>query len=116
MVELGRLLTALVTPFTREGAVDYKQAQQLALALLGSGSAGVVLSGTTGEVPTLSGEEKIRLYAEVKKAVGDAGAVVAGTGNYNTAESEELSREAEKAGVDGLLLTVPSYRNTTPEG
>ena len=116
MVELGRLLTAMVTPFTPEGAVDYKQAQQLALALLRSGSDGVVLSGTTGEVPTLSGEEKIRLYAEVKKAVGDAGAVVAGTGNYNTAESEELSREAEKAGVDGLLLTVPYYSKPTQEG
>jgi len=116
MVELGRLLTAMVTPFTAEGAVDYKQAQQLALALLRSGSDGVILSGTTGEVPTLGYEEKVRLFAEVKQAIGDSGAVVAGTGNYNTAESEELSREAEKAGVDGLLFTVPYYSKPTQEG
>jgi len=116
MVELGRLLTAMVTPFTAEGAVDYKQAQQLALALLRSGSDGVILSGTTGEVPTLSYEEKVRLFTEVKQAIGDSGAVVAGTGNYNTAESEELSREAEKAGVDGLLFTVPYYSKPTQEG
>jgi 4-hydroxy-tetrahydrodipicolinate synthase len=116
MAELGRLLTAMVTPFTAEGSVDYKQAQQLALALLDSGSDGVVITGTTGEVPTLSHEEKLRLYGEVKQAVGDAGAVVAGTGNYNTAESEELCREAEKAGVDGLLLTVPYYNKPTQEG
>jgi 4-hydroxy-tetrahydrodipicolinate synthase len=116
MVELGRLLTAMVTPFTAEGAVDYKQAQELALALLRSGSDGVILSGTTGEVPTLSHDEKVRLFTEVKQAIGDSGAVVAGTGNYNTAESEELSREAEKAGVDGLLFTVPYYSKPTQEG
>ena len=116
MAELGRLLTAMVTPFTAEGAVDYKQAQQLALALLRSGSEGVILSGTTGEVPTLSYEEKVRLFTEVRQAIGDSGAVVAGTGNYNTAESEELSREAEKAGVDGLLFTVPYYSKPTQEG
>jgi 4-hydroxy-tetrahydrodipicolinate synthase len=116
MAELGRLLTAMVTPFTPEGEVDYKQAQQLALALLDSGSNGMVVTGTTGEVPTLSHDEKLRLYREVKQAVGDAGAVVAGTGNYNTAESEELCREAEKAGVDGLLLTVPYYNKPTQEG
>lgn len=116
MAELGRLLTAMVTPFKPDGAVDYRQAQQLALALLRAGSDGVVVTGTTGEVPTLTHEEKVRLYCEVKQAVGEAGAVVAGTGNYNTAESEELCREAETAGVDGLLLTVPYYNKPTQEG
>ncbi len=116
MAEIGRLLTAMVTPFTPEGDVDYAQAQRLAMALLNSGSDGVVVSGTTGEAPTLTTEEKLRLFAEVKRAVGDAGVVVAGTGNYNTAESVELSREAARAGVDGLLLTAPYYNKPTQEG
>lgn len=116
MAEIGRLLTAMVTPFTLEGEVDYAQAQRLAMALLNSGSDGVVVSGTTGEAPTLTTEEKLRLFAEVKRGVGDAGVVVAGTGNYNTAESVELSREAARAGVDGLLLTAPYYNKPTQEG
>jgi 4-hydroxy-tetrahydrodipicolinate synthase len=116
MKALGRLLTAMVTPFTEGGAVDYAQAKRLALALLASGSDGVVVSGTTGEAPTLFKEEKLRLFSEVKKAVGDRGSVIAGTGSYNTAESVELSREAERAGVDGLLLVVPYYNKPTQEG
>jgi len=116
MAEIGRLLTAMVTPFDEEGKVGYEQAQRLALALLDSGSDGVVLAGTTGEAPTLSHEEKIRLFGLVKQAVGDRGAVIAGTGTYNTAESVELSREAEfVAQVDGLLLTCPYY-NRPPQG
>ncbi len=116
MTELGRLLTAMITPFDDSGAVDYKQAQQLALALLRSGSDGVVVAGTTGEVPTLTHDEKVGLFKAVKQAVGDGGVVIAGTGNYNTAESEKLGREAETAGVDGLLLTVPYYNKPTQEG
>src|SRR3972149_982527 len=115
-MEIGRLLTAMVTPFDEEGKVDYQQAQRLALALLDSGSDGVVVAGTTGEAPTLSHEEKLKLFAEVKRAVNGRGAVIAGTGTYNTAESVELSQEAERAGVDGLLLTVPYYSKPTQEG
>ena len=116
MTEIGRLITAMVTPFDQQGQVDYPQAKRLANALLDSGSDGVIVSGTTGESPTLTTEEKIRLFAEVKSAVGDRGAVVAGTGNYSTAESIELSREAEAAGVDGLLLVVPYYNKPPQEG
>ncbi|MBI4498663.1 MAG: 4-hydroxy-tetrahydrodipicolinate synthase, partial [Chloroflexi bacterium] len=116
MTQIGRLLTAMVTPFDAQGQVDYEQAKRLARALLDSGSDGLVVSGTTGESPTLSAEEKLRLYAEVKSAVGDRGAVVAGTGNYNTHESIDLSREAERLGVDGLLLVVPYYNNPPQEG
>ena len=116
MAQIGRLLTAMVTPFTPEGAVDYAQAGRLALALLESGSDGVVVSGTTGEAPTLTTYEKLRLFAEVKQAVGGAGVVIAGTSSYNTAESVELSQEAERAGVDGLLLTCPYYNKPTQEG
>jgi 4-hydroxy-tetrahydrodipicolinate synthase len=106
----------MITPFDESGAVDYEQAQQLALALLRSGSDGVVVAGTTGEVPTLSHDEKMGLFKAVKQAVGDAGVVIAGTGNYNTAESEKLGREAEAVGVDGLLLTVPYYNKPPQEG
>ena len=116
MVEIGRLLTAMVTPFTAEGAVDYAQAGRLALALLESGSDGVVAAGTTGEAPTLTGAEKLALFTEVKKAVGGGGAVMAGTSTYNTAESVELTREAAKTGVDGFLLTSPYYNRPTQEG
>lgn len=116
MTEIGRLLTAMVTPFDAQGQVDYEQAKRLARALLDSGSDGLVVTGTTGESPTLSTEEKLRLYAEVKSVVGDRGAVVAGTGNYNTLESIVLSREAEEIGVDGLLLVVPYYNNPPQEG
>ena len=116
MTEIGRLITAMITPFDEQGKVDYAQAKRLAQALLDSGSDGLVIAGTTGESPVLTSEEKIRLFAEVKEAIGDRGAVVAGTGNYNTAESIELSREAEKAGADALLLTVPYYNKPPQEG
>jgi len=116
MKDLGRLLTAMVTPFDSEGRVDYQQAKRLANALLDSGSHGLVVSGTTGESPTLTTEEKLRLFAEVKGAIGDRGCVVAGTGNYCTAESIELTKEAERAGVDGILLVVPYYNKPTQEG
>jgi 4-hydroxy-tetrahydrodipicolinate synthase len=115
-MEIGRLLTAMVTPFDREGKVDYEQAKRLALALLDSGSAGLVIAGTTGEAPTLSVEEKLTLFGEVKGAVGNRGAVIAGTGTYNTAESIALTREAEGLGVDGVLLTTPYYSKPPQEG
>ena len=116
MAEFGRLLTAMVTPFDDQGEVDYPQARRLAQALLDSGSDGVVVYGTTGEAPTLTHEEKLRLFAEVKDAVDDRGVVIAGTGTYSTAESIELSKEAAQTGVDGLLLTVPYYNRPTQEG
>jgi len=116
MADIGRLLTAMVTPFNDKGEVDYVQAKRLAHALLDSGSDGVVVSGTTGEAPTLTTDEKMRLFGEIKESVGDKGVVIAGTGTYNTAESIELSQEAEKQGVDGLLLVVPYYNKPPQEG
>ena len=112
----GRLLTAMVTPFTAAGEVDYAQAQRLARALLASGSDGFVVAGTTGEAPTLSHLEKLDLFRAVKEAVGSDGVVLAGTSTYDTRESIVLSREAEAVGVDGLLLTVPYYSKPTQEG
>ena len=116
MQRLGRLLTAMVTPFDERGEVDYAQARKLARALVQSGSDGVLVSGTTGESPTLSVDEKLRLFGEVKDELGGDGAVVAGTGNYSTKESIELTREAEKVGVDACLLVVPYYNRPTQEG
>jgi len=116
MKKIGRLLTAMVTPFDDQGMVDYKQTKKLALALLNSGSEGLVVSGTTGESPTLSREEKLRLFGEVKSALGERGTVIAGTGNYNTAESLELTKEAERIGVNACLLVVPYYNRPTQEG
>lgn len=115
-MEIGRLLTAMVTPFDGAGDVDYDQAQRLARALLDSGSDGLVVAGTTGEAPTLSHDEKLKLFAAVKEAVDGRGTVLAGTGTNDTAASIELSREAERADVDGLLLTAPYYNRPTQEG
>ena len=116
MNTFGRLLTAMVTPFTPGGDVDYEQAKKLAKALLDSGSDGLVVSGTTGECPTLTVDEKLRLFAEIKSVAGDRGSVIAGTGSYSTASSIELTRQAEKEGVDGCLLVVPYYSKPTQEG
>jgi len=106
----------MVTPFDARGEVDYQQAKRLALSLMDSGSDGMVVSGTTGESPTLSKEEKLRLFAETKSAMANRGIVVAGTGSYDTKESQELTREAEKAGVDACLLVVPYYNRPTQQG
>ena len=116
MKKLGRLLTAMVTPFNEKGEVDYEQAKKLALALLNSGSDGVVVVGTTGESPTLIRQEELRLFSEVKSAVGERGAVIAGTGSNSTAEAIEATKEAERIGVDACLLVVPYYNKPTQEG
>jgi len=116
MPRFGRLLTAMVTPFDQKGEVDYAQARNLARVLIKSGSDGLVVSGTTGESPTLTVAEKLRLFAEIKDELKGEGAVIAGTGNYSTKESIELTREAEKLGVDGCLLVVPYYNRPTQEG
>ena len=116
MKELGRLITAMVTPFTESGEVDYEQAKKLALALLDSGSDGLVVVGTTGESPTLLRREEIKLFTEIKEAVGNRGSIIAGTGSNSTAEAMEATREAEKVGVDACLLVVPYYNKPTQEG
>ena len=116
MREPGRLLTAMVTPFNQEGEVDYEQAKKLALALLDSGSEGLVVVGTTGESPTLIRDEELRLFAEVKSAVGERGLVVAGTGSNSTTEALEATKSAERVGVDACLLVVPYYNKPTQEG
>ena len=116
MAEIGRLLTAMITPFDQAGEVDYGQARKLAKGLVNSGSDGLVIGGTTGESPSMSDDEKIRLFAEVKEEVGDSAAVVAGTTDNNHRKSAEISKEAEAVGADALLLTVPAYNKPSQEG
>src|SRR5947209_18602282 len=98
VMEIGRLLTAMATPFDRDGQLDAAQAGRLARALLDSGSEGLVVAGTTGESPTLSVKEKWRLFASVKQAVGGRGADIDGNGNDSTAESMEPTQEAGNNG------------------
>ncbi|GBC94970.1 4-hydroxy-tetrahydrodipicolinate synthase [bacterium HR16] len=115
-VNWGPVVTAMVTPFDENLEVNYDAAQALAELLVQTGSTGLVVSGTTGESPTLTHEEKVTLFRKVKEAVGNRAAVLAGTSTYDTAESVRLSQEAERAGVDGLLLVAPYYNRPSQEG
>ena len=115
-VNWGPVVTAMVTPFNENLEVNYDAAQALAELLVQTGSTGLVVSGTTGESPTLTHEEKVTLFRKVKEAVGNRAAVLAGTGTYDTEESVRLSQEAERAGVDGLLLVAPYYNRPSQEG
>jgi 4-hydroxy-tetrahydrodipicolinate synthase len=106
----------MVTPFGPGGEVDCTRAGWLAEKLVESGSDGLVVAGTTGESPTLSKEEKLRLFSTVVERVGGRAAVIAGTGTYDTAESVAFTQEAEKTGVDGILLVNPYYNKPSQEG
>jgi 4-hydroxy-tetrahydrodipicolinate synthase len=106
----GRMMTAMVTPLTPDGAVDYDGAARLAAYLVDDmRNEGLVVSGTTGESPTTSDEEKDRLLRAVLEAVGDRASVVAGVGTNDTAHTKELARQAEQAGAHGTLVVTPYY-------
>jgi len=113
----GRVLTAMVTPFTAERALDLAGAQRLASYLVDEqANDALVISGTTGESPTTGDAEKEALLRAVKEAVGDRARIVAGVGTYNTAHTLELARVAEKAGADGLLVVTPFYNKPPQAG
>lgn len=116
MPVFGRVLTAMVTPFNDAGEIDYAQAAALAKRLADSGSDGIVVAGTTGESPTLSDEEKIRLVRTVKETVAGRAMVVAGTGTYDTRHSIHLTKEAAREGADGILLVNPYYNRPSQDG
>lgn len=116
MSKFGRLLTAMITPFFENGNVDYKNARILAKKIIKSGSDGLVIGGTTGEAPSMTDDEKIKLFEEIKDEIGDSGHIIAGTTDNNTNASINLSKRAESAGVDGILLTVPAYNKPTMGG
>ncbi|WP_405722400.1 4-hydroxy-tetrahydrodipicolinate synthase [Streptomyces sp. NBC_01537] len=112
----GRVLTAMVTPFTPDGALDLDGAQQLAAHLVAAGNDGLVVNGTTGESPTTSDAEKSQLVRAVLEAVGDRAFVIAGVGTNDTHHSIELARQAEQAGAHGLLTVTPYYSKPPQEG
>ncbi len=115
-IELGRVLTAMVTPFAPDGSLDHEAIGRLARALLASGSEGLVLTGTTGETPTLSIEEQVEVWRTVRKAVGPEATLVAGASTNSTSESLEMVREGESAGMTALMFTVPYYNKPPQEG
>ncbi|RTL64884.1 MAG: 4-hydroxy-tetrahydrodipicolinate synthase [Pseudonocardiaceae bacterium] len=112
----GQVLTAMLTPFDSDGALDLAKAEELASHLVDLGNDGLVVNGTTGEGPTTSDEEKSELVRAVVSAVGDRAVVVAGAGTYDTRHSVHLAREAEKAGAHGLLVVTPYYSRPPQSG
>jgi 4-hydroxy-tetrahydrodipicolinate synthase len=113
---LGEVLTATVTPFDADGAVDYERYRELCAYLVDNGSDGVVVNGTTGEAPTLSDEERLGLLRAALDAVGDSATVLAGTGTYSTAHSIHLTEQAHEAGAHGFLVVTPYYNKPPPRG
>src|SRR5665213_2826730 len=113
---LGNVLTAMVTPFSEDGSVDFDSFQRLARHLVENGSDGVVVSGTTGESPNLTDDERIDLFRAAIEAVGDDATVVAGTGTYSTAHSVHLTEQAHELGVDSFLVVTPYYNKPPQRG
>ena len=113
---LGEVLTAVVTPFGRDGAVDFERFRELAQHLVESGSDGLVVAGTTGESPNLTDDERLELFRVAVDALRGRGTVVAGTGTYSTAHSVHLTRGAQELGVDGLLVVTPYYNKPPARG
>lgn len=115
-MNFGQILTAMVTPFDHNEEIDFPATQNLINYLIESGTEGLVVSGTTGESPTLTEEEKVQLFKFTVEVVNGRVPVIAGTGSYNTKESIELTKRAADAGVDGIMLVVPYYNKPSQEG
>jgi 4-hydroxy-tetrahydrodipicolinate synthase len=113
---LGEILTASVTPFDSDGAVNLTKFRELAAFLVDHGSDGLVVTGTNGESPTLTDDERFELYATAVDAVGDRATVIAGTGTYDTRHSVHLTERAHELGVDGFLIVTPYYNKPPPRG
>lgn len=112
----GRLLTAMVTPFSQDGSVDEKATAELATRLIDRGHDGLIVCGTTGEYSTMTDEENERVFRIVKEAVGDRAKIVAGVGSNDTAHTLHLTKAADRVGVDGLLVVTPYYNKPTQSG
>ncbi len=113
---LGEVLTAIVTPFDADGAVDYDRFRELAQHLVDHGSDGLVVAGTTGENPTLTDDERLELFRVAVDTLGGRATIVAGTGTYSTAHSVHLTREAHELGVQGFLVVTPYYNKPPARG
>ncbi len=116
MHTLGELITAMVTPFNKESQLDLGSTRKLMEHLIDNGSDGILLSGTTGESPTLTDKEKLGLFDYAVKNFKNKTKIIAGTGSNDTGHSIEISQEAERIGVDALLLVVPYYNKPSQEG
>ncbi len=114
--EFGTVITAMVTPFDERGQIDEGATEGLIKHLLANGTDGLVVCGTTGESPTLSHAEKLKLFGLVKEITGGRVPLIAGTGSNNTAESITLSKEAVALGYDAVLLVAPYYNRPSQEG
>jgi 4-hydroxy-tetrahydrodipicolinate synthase len=112
----GEVLTAMVTPFSKDGSLDLAAAGSLAAYLVDHGSDGLVVCGTTGESPTLTHDEKMALFEAVIEEVGERATIIAGTGTYNTAESIGLTRDVSNLGVDACLVVTPYYSKPPQNG
>jgi 4-hydroxy-tetrahydrodipicolinate synthase len=106
----------MITPFKEDGEINYEKAAELADFLSENGSDAIVLAGTTGESPTLSDDEKLNLFSRIKKTIGGTIKIIAGPGSNSTEHSIFLTKEAEKCGVDGIMLVVPYYNKPSQEG
>ncbi|MFD1426241.1 4-hydroxy-tetrahydrodipicolinate synthase [Kroppenstedtia sanguinis] len=115
-VEFGRLLTAMITPMTDSGAIDWPSVDSVVEHLIETGTDSLVVAGTTGESPTLTHEEKLELIRHVVRQVDGRAGVIAGSGSNDTASSIQLTQEVEKTGADGVMLVVPYYNKPTQEG
>jgi 4-hydroxy-tetrahydrodipicolinate synthase len=113
---LGELLTAIVTPFDKDGAVDHERFREHARHIVENGSDGLVVAATTGESPTLTDDERVELFAAAVDAVGVSATVIAATGTYSTAHSVHLTEQAHELGVDGYLVVTPYYNKPPPRG
>jgi 4-hydroxy-tetrahydrodipicolinate synthase len=113
---LGEVLTAVVTPFRSDGAVDLDAFRRLCAHLVDTGSDGVVVAGTTGEAPTLTDDERLSLFAAAVESIGDRATVVAGTGTYSTAHSVHLTERAHELDVDAFLVVTPYYNKPPARG
>lgn len=116
MARFGHVVTAMVTPFREDLSLDLERAKEIAAWLVDHGSEGLVVAGSTGEAATLTDDEKVTLWRAVVEAVGNRATVIAGTGTYDTAHSEHLTREAEKAGAHAILLVTPYYNKPPQRG
>ncbi|MBF2090430.1 MAG: 4-hydroxy-tetrahydrodipicolinate synthase [Synechococcales cyanobacterium K44_A2020_017] len=116
MIEFGRVLTAMVTPFQSDGSVDYAVAEALAAHLVDHGSDALVVCGTTGESPTLTWDEEFQLFQVIQRAVAGKAKVIAGTGSNSTKEAIAATCQAAKLGLDGSLQVVPYYNKPPQEG
>jgi len=116
MEKIGRLITAMATPFDKNGAIDFKRVEELVEHLIRNGSDGIVVHGTTGESPTLTHEEEYELYKAVKKAANGRASVIAGTGSNSTETTIKSTKRAQEIGCDAALLVVPYYNKPSQEG